>query len=824
MTDPIIVPAVGPKECLIAFVGEAPGADEERGFMRDGKLVREPFVGAAGKLLDSIMRSVGINRRDCYITNVVKVRPPGNDIKFYCDIKPNGSVAKHPFFDTFVESLMQELSEVTANVIVPLGNVPMWVLTGKHGIMKRRGSIMASTSGRKIIPTIHPAAALRQFDLSYFIAHDLETKVIPESITPEVSLPQRNIMLAPTLHQALDFIDYAHSMKVIATDIEVVNEELACFSIAINERDVICVPLKCSSGHYFDIEDELTIMTAYGRLLEDPAVIKVNQNILFDASFLLRKYGIHMRPVDDTMIAQAIAYPDFPKGLDFITSWYTREPYYKDEGKKWMKFGGTDTDFWIYNAKDSAVAIESFPLIINEIKELKDESTYKRQNGLIEPLMYMQERGLRVDSAGMQAESQRLDKVINEASDVLNSMVGYQINPNSNKQLTDYFYIKKGLTPYINRKTGAWTLDEKALKRISRKGFQEASIILDIRGATKMKSTYLDVTLSADGRLRGSFNPVGTVSGRLSSSANIFGEGTNLENLPATLQQFIYADNGYLIFNTDLSQAENRIVAYIAPVPEMIDAFERKLDVHRMTAALIFNKPMSEISDVDGSCSIGSGTYSERFWGKKANHGLNYDLGAETFSLYYEIPKKEAEFIVNRYHLAYPGVRLYHGWVQHAIQSTRMLTNCQPFNRTRLFTGRLDHELFKSAYSFIPQSTVPDIINEWGLNYTYFEPSLSPVELLNQVHDSIWYQIPIHAGTQVMADCLIRIKQSLEQPISFRGRTFVIPAETKVGFKLKKKEMLDLKITTVTETKQQLDQYLKSLEGYDTGVWRSQVV
>lgn len=821
------VPPVGPHDCRIAFIGEAPGVREER--------VGKPFVGPAGNLLNSILTSVGINRRDCYITNVVKIRPPNDAISYFCNIKSNGQVIKHATFDTFVDMLRDELKEVKANVFVPLGNVPMWVLTGKYGIMKWRGSIMSTRTGRKVIPTIHPEKALRQFDLSYFIAHDLETKVIPESITPEINLPKRDIMIAPTFNAAMEFIAWCSTLGAVATDIEVVNEELACFSIAASPQVVMSIPLKREGGHYFDIEQEVKLITAYGQLLENTAVIKYGQNILFDASFLFRKYGIRMRPVEDTMIAQAIAYPNFPKGLDFITSWYTNEPYYKDEGKKWFKFGGSDADFWTYNAKDSAVVIEAFPLIKSDLTQLSNESTYERQRSLIEPLMYMQERGLRVDSAGMQAESARLGERINEASALLNEIAGQPLNPASPKQLMHYFYVIKGIKAYVKRKSKAIknieattgftyntiTVDEKALKRIARKGFREASIILDIRGMAKLKSTYLDVTLSDDGRLRGAYNPVGTVSGRLSSSANIFGEGTNLENLPPALQQFIYADDGYLLFNTDLSQAENRIVAYIAPVPEMIHAFETGVDVHRMTASLIFGKPIDEISDAEGSCSIGSGAYSERFWGKKANHGLNYDLGAETFSLYYEIPKSEAEFIVKRYHLAYPGVKLYHSWVQHEIITTRQLTNCAPFKRTRLFTGRVDYELFKAAYSFIPQSTTPDIINERGLQYIYYEPSLSPVQLLNQVHDSIWYQIPLHIGTQMIAECVVKIKKNLEQPISFRGRSWTIPAETKVGFNLKKKAMLDLKGGTVTEVKAQLDQYLTSLEGNDTGIWRS---
>ena len=97
-----------------------------------------------------------------------------------------------------------------------------------------------------------------------------------------------------------------------------------------------------------------------------------------------------------------------------------------------------------------------------------------------------------------------------------------------------------------------------------------------------MKSHFIDVTLDTDKRLRCSFNPVGTESGRLSSSETIFGTGTNMQNLPMEFRQYLIADDDCMLFNIDLSQAENRIVAYISPEPNMINAFETNIDLHRL--------------------------------------------------------------------------------------------------------------------------------------------------------------------------------------------------------------------------------------------------
>ena len=365
-------------------------------------------------------------------------------------------------------------------------------------------------------------------------------------------------------------------------------------------------------------------------------------------------------------------------------------------------------------------------------------------------------------------------------------------NPNSVKQLKDYFYIHKGIKPYVSRTTGNPTTDEDALKRLLRKGHKEAELLLEIRGLTKLKSTYLDVTLDEDKRLRCAMNPVGTKSGRLSSSKTIFGTGTNMQNQPKEMKKFMLADDGYIMYSCDLSQAENRVVAYIAPERAMIEAFENEIDIHRQTAGLIFQKPISEISDESGSCHIGGGKFSERFWGKKANHGLNYDLGYRTFAYYYEIVEADSKFIVESYHNAYPGVRKYHRWVQEQLKQGRTLTN--PFGRNRKFMNRWGHELFKEAYSWIPQSTVADKINRDGILFMYNNQQwFKDVDILNQVHDSIVFQIPINIGIKRHADILHRLKNSLESPIEWRVRSFSIPLDIEMGLNLNDTVSLNLK-------------------------------
>ena len=796
MTQQTRVPPEGSRESKIALIGEAPGARE----IREGR----PFVGPAGRLLNRLLNNAGILRHDCYITNVVKVKPPNtsqksNDISHYINLSKKVPTVTDEY-EAFEAELRDELASTSANVFVAFGNVPLYALTKIHPpkITKRRGSVYECSlvPNRKVVACIHPAACIHMgrqggmYIWQYFILHDLK-RALEESKDSAITKSDFGCFIEPTFEECTSFLERVLvEAEEVAYDIEVINLEVSCISFAYL-KEAISIPFTQQGQPYFTPDQEAEVWTMIARILEAPSIIKVGQNLTFDMQFLFRKYGIRTTNIDDTMIAQGILVPDFPKGLDFITSIYTNEPYYKDDGKMYLKYGGREDDFWLYNAKDSAVCLEAFPKQMSEIASLGNEETYEAQKKLVPILVYMSERGFRMDIEGLRAESARTGDRISELSERLNKMCGYDINPNSPKQLAEYFYEHRGYKPYIKRGTGSVTTDEDALKRLARKGAPEASILLEIRRLTKLKGTYLDVALDEDGRLRCSFNPVGAAdSGRLSSSKTIWGTGMNMQNDPPAFRKFMLADEGYVLYSMDLGQAENRVVAFVAPEYKMIEAFGSNQDVHSLTASLISGLSPEEVRrqyEEGDTCPIGQGVYTWRFWGKKANHGLNYGLGYKTFAFYYEIPERDAKFIVTRYHQAYPGVRDYHRWVEDELRKDRTVTNI--FGRRRKFMDRWGDALFKEAYSFIPQSTVADKINRQGLIEVYYDQGkYQHVEILNQVHDSIVFQIPLSAGWDYHAKVLLSIKESLEAPLSWRGREFIIPTNLFIG-----KNFLDVK-------------------------------
>ena len=768
------VKAEGRLDSPIAFVGEAPGDEEIR--------VGRPFIGPSGRLLDRFCASVGIIRNRCFITNVVKEQPPGNKIDKFITISNKGRVKTTDVYNEYEQLLFAELDKCSANVIVPLGRIALYAVCRRIDIMKRRGSIIESVTlsrPRKVVPTIHPAGILRKYSWHPMLIRDLQ-RAKHESEFPELRLPQRQMYLSPSFDWCVAYIKGLMQCHTpVAFDIEVIGRDVACIAFATDPfESCMCIPFIAAGGRYFPPDQEAVLWKLIGHVLESPNVKKVGQFVVFDVAFLFHEYGIRTVNVEDTMTAIATTFHELPRGLDFITSMYTDEPYYKDEGKKYFKLSGSWDAFWKYNAKDACVTLESFPHILEDCNRLNNLSHYKRQADLIAPLTYMQERGMRVDTEKLADESKRIGLEIERLSAEFNKLTGGGVDPNSPKQLMKYFYFDKGTKVITKRTTGRVTTDERALERLATRGFEEAKILLDIRGLSKMKSTYLDVTLDDDNRLRGSFNPAGTNTGRLSSSESIFGTGTNLQNLPDSFRRFVKADVGYKLYSIDLAQAENRVVAYIAPEPKMIHAFESGIDLHKQTAALMFHKRIEDVTTKEGTCHIGSGKFSERYWGKRTNHAVNYGMRERKFAENCRITVDEALLLINAYLTSYPGLTQYHSWVQAALRKDRTLVDC--FGKRRKFFGMLNDDTYRKAYDYIPQSTVARKTNEHGILFVWENQRVcGPVELLNQIHDSIVFQIPETVEERYILSAIV---ESLSQPIRWGNTSFVLLSEVKSGY------------------------------------------
>lgn len=307
-----------------------------------------PFVGPAGQQFNNLLSLAGISRAECYVTNTFKTRPPRNDATYF-----HGPVGRSgPLWDNVtvegkedIRHLYDELDGLSSNVFVALGNVPMWALTRHWHILKWRGSILSANlpGGKtiKVIPTIHPAAILPRYGAEergnylwrYSILHDLH-RVSIESASPDIVLPEYDFILRPSAQEALDYIRGCKRIREVALDIEVSrkNHELLCFALARDGNSAMCIPLLEDGRNFYTEDEELDILIALAELCEDESVVKIIQNASYEFLMLNWLYGIEIRPIRDTMVQHGVLFPDLPKSLAFLTSVYTKQPYYKYKG------------------------------------------------------------------------------------------------------------------------------------------------------------------------------------------------------------------------------------------------------------------------------------------------------------------------------------------------------------------------------------------------------------------------------------------------------------------------------------------------------------
>lgn len=464
-----------------------------------------------------------------------------------------------------------------------------------------------------------------------------------------------------------------------------------------------------------------------------------------------------------------------------------------------------------YNAKDAVATIRAAEGFMHEVWNGPYKETYYHTLSILDPLMYMMIRGVRVNMGELEKMKRKCDGLINQYQIKLNELCGRTLNANSPTDCKKYFYIEKGIPPYTKRgsKGSTVTCDDKALQRLARgttarKGFEEARIIQRIRQLQKLKGTYLDIVFDEDQRMRCSYNPRGTRFGRLSSSKTIFETGMNMQNLPPAFMQFLEADEDRIIISFDKAKAEWVVMAYISGDAAMIHAVESGVDVHAFTASTMFKVPIEIVkledkavgkeTDPDTITSIRTAmqemkpylerwlprTMSMRQCGKKSNHGLNYDEQAGMFGLINEISVKEADAIINFYHGGYPGIKRYYGTVQGKLTEDRTLYNL--FGRPYNFRDKWGDDLFKSAYSFVPQSTVGELVNR-AMERIYNDDSQSTenLELLMQVHDSLDFQTT-YSDLDQLVKCIRTIQGYMSIELEAGGRRFTIGTDLKAGF------------------------------------------
>lgn len=348
------VPSYGPKDAKVMVVGESPGHEE----VEQGR----PFVGRAGSLLARYIEFVGIPWSSVFRANLSRYRPRSNDFTLLLNT---------PQLEEGLALLSQDIEEVSPNVIVALGNWPMYYLTGLTGdsgkpgtgISQWRGSVVLGTGqfvpsaqNRKILITYHPAYIIRPQGFEFHPIFKLDLKRIPQEWdSPEYSPHTYEELIDPPNIE--DVVSEFLEAEWLSVDIETFGDTLACIGFADSIHRGLCVTF----------ENPNLFVIAKTLLLGPPK--KIFQFGAYDITYLKWFYDLDVKNYAfDTYIAAANLMPELKRGLDFLTSVYTRIPYYKSERKVW-KNSGDPKMLWSYNIKD---VIATYWIAMEQMEELKE--------------------------------------------------------------------------------------------------------------------------------------------------------------------------------------------------------------------------------------------------------------------------------------------------------------------------------------------------------------------------------------------------------------------------------------------------------------------
>ena len=406
-----------------------------------------------------------------------------------------------------------------------------------------------------------------------------------------------------------------------------------------------------------DFDKTIRLLKPY---FEDAAILKIGHNLKYDWA-ILKKYGIETAPLDDTMLISFVLDSGKERqghGLDELSILHLdhRAIAFKDvcgTGKAQITFDQVQiSDATKYAAEDAEITLRLWKLLKPRLVHERVTRVYENiERPLVAPIAKMEMAGIKVDLNELNRLSQDFGARMAEYEQQAYSLAGETFNVQSPKQLGEIFYEKMGLSGGKKTKSGQWQVDSDVLDQLAANGQELATTILEYRTLAKLKSTYTDSLKAAikpqTGRVHTSFNMVGAITGRLSST------DPNLQNIPIRTEEgrkirhcFI-SEAGKSLISADYSQIELRLLAHVGDIPQLKQAFIDKLDIHAATASEMFNVPMAEM------------TSEIRRRAKAINFGIIYGQSAWAFARQLGISQAQAKDYIETYFARFPGIKQY---------------------------------------------------------------------------------------------------------------------------------------------------------------------
>ncbi|MFM7673006.1 MAG: DNA polymerase I [Candidatus Fonsibacter sp.] len=514
---------------------------------------------------------------------------------------------------------------------------------------------------------------LRNMEFSKLLQRIQDTDQLDFEIEPEKNLNIKKIKIDRKKYKTIfskddlkDLILQANEKKFIIVDVEtnsldIKNAELVGISFCISEGEAFYIPLGHLNKEDSEINKQLStelVLKEIKNLLESKNIRKVGHNIKFDYR-ILRKYGIELNYIEDTMLLSYILDSGLHRhGMDLLSEIHLdhKTISFKDvagTGKSQITFDQVHIDKASeYAAEDADITYRLYQLFYERAVKDKILDVYETlEKPMIKILADMEEIGIKVDVNILKDLSKQFEKNIKDLEKKMYILSGEEFNIASTKQLGDILYKKLKIIGTKKTKKGNYATNVNILEDLAFQGHELPKLILDWRQISKLKNTYTDNLVdfinSKTKRIHTSFLLAATNTGRLASS------DPNLQNIPIKtsegkeIRSAFITDKDKILISSDYSQIEMRILADLADVKELKKAFINKEDIHNITASQIFSTSEKSISD------------EMRRKAKAINFGIIYGISIYGLAKQISVSKEDADIFLKSYFKKFPEIKDY---------------------------------------------------------------------------------------------------------------------------------------------------------------------
>ncbi len=535
------------------------------------------------------------------------------------------------------------------------------------------------------------------------------------------------------------------------TSLDEMRAELVGISLCVEAGQACYIPLTHKADGGDDLfgttelaQDQLPldhVLQVLKPVLENPAVLKIGQNMKYDAKIFAR-YGVNVAPIDDTMlISYALHGGLHGHGMDTLSERYLAHETIPikpllGSGKSAITFDKVSiNDATPYAAEDADVTLRLWQMLKPRLHQARVTRVYETlERPLVPVLAEMEMTGIKVNRDTLSRMSNAFAQKMAALEAEIHEMAGESFNVGSPKQLGEIMFDKLGYEGGKKGKTGAYATGADVLEDLATI-HDLPKRVLDWRQLSKLKSTYTDALQDhinpETGRVHTSYSIAGANTGRLAST------DPNLQNIPVRtedgrrIREAFVAEEGKVLVSLDYSQIELRILAHVAGIDSLKKAFRDGLDIHAMTASEMFDVPLDQMtSDI-------------RRQAKAINFGVIYGISGFGLARNLRIPRAEAQGFIDRYFERFPGIREY---------MDNTVDFAKKHNRVETLFGRVIHTpeinakgptagfAKRAAINAPIQGAAADIIRRAMVRMPDAIAGL-PAKMLLQVHDELLFEV-----------------------------------------------------------------------------------